>query len=303
MYGEGTKAFIRLQEEILKEIEDQSLYAWKATPESAEVHPFRGILASSPDEFAECDDIVPFRDLTSAPGAPTAGVTAKGVPLTCTVDFAHTDRHTGGRTALVGLNCRRGSDFENVIAIRAHCQGGDRFLRSSPAELYSCPSHGARETVFLAKAARAARMTYLPELERQFSFYFTRLSNVAVVGVHPRSVQYNPALRLIQLGPWVEDKAAVELRMPLTQERALLLLWATRPEHSLEFEARFSLLKVGSHHDLLSKMQQARRPADHIPKLKMSLSNRLSRIAVSVSRRRVQGLDMFCVDLEHYRIR
>ena len=41
LYGEGQKAFIRLQEEILKEFDDHSLFAWKAAPEATQ---YRGIL-------------------------------------------------------------------------------------------------------------------------------------------------------------------------------------------------------------------------------------------------------------------
>jgi hypothetical protein len=51
MYGEGTKAFERLQEEIIKQTTDMSIFAWKAKDESQD---FRGILAQSPDEFGHC---------------------------------------------------------------------------------------------------------------------------------------------------------------------------------------------------------------------------------------------------------
>ncbi|KAK4463880.1 heterokaryon incompatibility protein-domain-containing protein, partial [Cladorrhinum samala] len=60
LYGEGKKAFIRLQEEIFKETGDESLFAWKASINSA---PFRGIFADSPTEFGHSADIIPFRDL------------------------------------------------------------------------------------------------------------------------------------------------------------------------------------------------------------------------------------------------
>ncbi len=80
LYGEGSQAFIRLQEEIWKETEDQSLFAWRATPESEKEAPYRGIMASSPDEFVDCDDIVPFP--TFSVGNVAMGITNRGVPLT-----------------------------------------------------------------------------------------------------------------------------------------------------------------------------------------------------------------------------
>ncbi|KAF7549886.1 hypothetical protein G7Z17_g6080 [Cylindrodendrum hubeiense] len=54
IYGEGgSRAFARLQEEILKKTTDLSLFAWKAAEDSGH----RGILAESPAEFLECGKI------------------------------------------------------------------------------------------------------------------------------------------------------------------------------------------------------------------------------------------------------
>lgn len=50
IYGEGTMSFLRLQDEILKHTRDMSLLAWEARPDDD--RPFRGLLASSPVEFA-----------------------------------------------------------------------------------------------------------------------------------------------------------------------------------------------------------------------------------------------------------
>ena len=55
MYGEGIKAFIRLQEEIIKRSDDESIFAWRKNISS------RGMLAPSPDAFSESGDIVNFK--------------------------------------------------------------------------------------------------------------------------------------------------------------------------------------------------------------------------------------------------
>ncbi|KAG7294174.1 hypothetical protein NEMBOFW57_004244 [Staphylotrichum longicolle] len=57
LYGEGEKAFARLQEEIIKESNDMSLFAWRMTPEQSARQTHWGIFAPSPREFAECDGI------------------------------------------------------------------------------------------------------------------------------------------------------------------------------------------------------------------------------------------------------
>jgi hypothetical protein len=55
LYGEGSRAFIRLQEEIMKESEDYTIFAWKASFLSGS---HRGLLAHSPDEFLGCTNIM-----------------------------------------------------------------------------------------------------------------------------------------------------------------------------------------------------------------------------------------------------
>lgn len=52
LYGEGERAFIRLQEEIMKHSDDHSLFAWSSPSTAA-----RGLLARSPADFASCADI------------------------------------------------------------------------------------------------------------------------------------------------------------------------------------------------------------------------------------------------------
>jgi hypothetical protein len=59
LYGEGERSFIRLQEEIMKDSDDHSLFAWRDIMAPAEPH--RGLLANSPAEFTDSGNIIPFR--------------------------------------------------------------------------------------------------------------------------------------------------------------------------------------------------------------------------------------------------
>ncbi|KAN0102226.1 HET domain containing protein [Hyaloscypha variabilis] len=61
LYGEGEKAFIRLQEEIMRNSDDQSLFAWSLTqpPRSSKL---LGFLARSPAAFEKSANIVPYRN-------------------------------------------------------------------------------------------------------------------------------------------------------------------------------------------------------------------------------------------------
>ncbi|KAI0827312.1 heterokaryon incompatibility protein-domain-containing protein [Trametes gibbosa] len=71
IYGEGTNAFLRLQEEIIKHIPDQSIFAWgwSHTSHSANIcytfrgapyHTQPGLLACSPEAFEDASDLIPI---------------------------------------------------------------------------------------------------------------------------------------------------------------------------------------------------------------------------------------------------
>lgn len=49
LYGEGERAFLRLQQELIKSNNDRSLFCWAAKTASSTT--FRGLLARSPAEF------------------------------------------------------------------------------------------------------------------------------------------------------------------------------------------------------------------------------------------------------------
>src|SRR5450756_1783726 len=66
LYGEGAKAFIRLQEEILKRSNDHSLFAWassNAGDTSRGPWAFVGFLASDPSDFEHSNHYVHCSDL------------------------------------------------------------------------------------------------------------------------------------------------------------------------------------------------------------------------------------------------
>ncbi|OTA82018.1 hypothetical protein M434DRAFT_401174 [Hypoxylon sp. CO27-5] len=82
IYGEGDKAFQRLQEEIIRRTTDQSIFAW-GFGASGETHDTGldrhvSILASSPREFVGCAGIVPY-DSRSLKEATRVELTQRGL--------------------------------------------------------------------------------------------------------------------------------------------------------------------------------------------------------------------------------
>lgn len=55
IYGEGQKAFFRLQEEIIRKSTDQSIFAWESEQWADNSNP--GLLADSPRQFANSGDV------------------------------------------------------------------------------------------------------------------------------------------------------------------------------------------------------------------------------------------------------
>jgi len=104
LYGEGDRAFIRLQEETLKQSSDQSLFAWNPLVEKSAWHysndSLCGIFAPSPACFADSRDIVPLREFWDTESA----LTNRGVRLKMPTQFI------GGGMFLGFLCCERKSE-------------------------------------------------------------------------------------------------------------------------------------------------------------------------------------------------
>lgn len=60
LYGEGLRAFTRLQEEIIKRSDDQSIFGWTRSVSQPQ------LLASSPSDFRDCSDIARHPPLAGA---------------------------------------------------------------------------------------------------------------------------------------------------------------------------------------------------------------------------------------------
>ncbi|OLN87307.1 Vegetative incompatibility protein HET-E-1-like protein 13 [Colletotrichum chlorophyti] len=152
LYGEGSSAFTRLQEKILKQSDDHTLFAWRATLQAEPEEALRGLLAESPDEFANFRDwsYHRFRGVTSPesdnivqvwPRSPV-DVSKRGI------HFSAKSEALGRRSALdillfrghapsiiLPLNCSVGGDPQRVVGIYLQLQDGNRYARSRPSEL------------------------------------------------------------------------------------------------------------------------------------------------------------------------
>lgn len=110
-YGEGSRAFVRLQEEIFRKTEDHSLFAWTGTAEDGllDCQTADSIFASSPLNFVNSGDIEIFHEELGPP----AQITTHGVRIHLPVErgmgsLAQTYPVTYGSPVLRAvLNCGR----------------------------------------------------------------------------------------------------------------------------------------------------------------------------------------------------
>jgi Heterokaryon incompatibility protein (HET) len=147
LYGEGEKAFHRLQEEIIKNSDDQSIFAWKDEKRYA-VH---GLLARSPAAFADSYDIVPIR----SPG-PTSPFTLTQLGLRIQLQLAQ-DTRSSLHTAL--LNCMDRTTGDR-IGVHLISLGENRFLRTK-LDQFARTQHKRMVSVLTPFEARTI---YVPQL-------------------------------------------------------------------------------------------------------------------------------------------
>jgi hypothetical protein len=182
LYGEGEKAFIRLQEEIMRESDDQSIFAWDAssTPPSVQII---GVLATSPSQFRDSSNIEAF----SSAGQPLV-VTNKGLQMSLPVV-----QQAGTNSYLGILACSFDGDVTSSIAIPLEVDAAlDRSVKKFSRGRHSMlklPSlmtgRFPSETVLLCKRNQAARLgtgvatCWLKTPLTSFPYHSVRTSPVA----------------------------------------------------------------------------------------------------------------------------
>lgn len=133
LYGEeGEKAFIRLQNKIIKTSDDMSIFAW--TDPNADFSSFRGLLAKSPSEFASCKGLrcVPQSTI------PPYRTTNKGIEISVQLDPLR-ERHGENIAWLHGV-----LDSESGLTVGIHVKrvGKNQYARVDADKRTSFPVYG-----------------------------------------------------------------------------------------------------------------------------------------------------------------
>jgi Heterokaryon incompatibility protein (HET) len=120
LYGEGVRAFVRLQEEILKASDDESIFAWGfdsspcLSPQDKSAFRYQ-LFASSPAEFASCMDLKP--DIPAGVRPSHYTLTNKGLYIEADVWISPLDRGL----VFARLNCaphdRKGDGMSLALSL------------------------------------------------------------------------------------------------------------------------------------------------------------------------------------------
>lgn len=180
LYGEGKlKAFRRLQEEIMKISEDETLFAW-GDADSDMGSSSADVLASDPKDFAEAKDLVPF-DEADDPIAPYS-MTHRGLRICLKVsrprdlpdDLADAMRmsirpirapvmvYSSDDLAWAVLNCHVAHDYHNSVLIPLRSVTADVYIRDISTSVALIPS------TFVALVEEHCRKRATPYLKEIF---------------------------------------------------------------------------------------------------------------------------------------
>lgn len=148
LYGEGSRAFARLQEEILKTSYDMSILAWAGSGTKM------SLFATSASDFAGCHNIETF-------GRPEIFESTKyGITMQCPLVTQPAGKSARDQHLAI-LNCRRKDRANDILAIRLWQDNrSQRFIVGSERPLESSSSDGVGkdcrlETVDLETVLRA----------------------------------------------------------------------------------------------------------------------------------------------------
>jgi hypothetical protein len=132
LYGEGNKAFIRLQLEILSRSDDESIFAWSnPRPET----PRPGLLAETPECFADCGQI---RRGDFDPDRPPHFMTNKGLQMQLLLQQRKVPYHlepTAGDTYVAPLNCTLPGESGFVFVVIYLLEEGGTYSRYGDPDL------------------------------------------------------------------------------------------------------------------------------------------------------------------------
>lgn len=220
LYGEGTKAFLRLQDEIMRQTKDESLFAWCADNDSAAHFPYRGLYASSPAEFADCGDMKHF----SVDRENATTVLGNGqISLNCSLK-------TKGPQTLVAIKCYRQS-AATPLAIEVSRIGERTYLRSNPSKIFPVKMPPFVQDIIFERYAERQRPLAAKDVHWHGSIYFGEIpDSLRLLTTIPFDLPNSSDRRISQVDALEAGKVSFRFEVPGTNRDIFLIFWVHHPE-------------------------------------------------------------------------
>ncbi|XHG01770.1 hypothetical protein AWENTII_005140 [Aspergillus wentii] len=152
LYGERDRAFLRLQEEIMRQSDDQSIFAWRDP--DADSNTLHGLLATSPKKFALCGDMIPYANWEVLP---PYSMTNRGLQI----DFHLKKCPNEEDIYIAALNCPmpplyKGGSFLGLF-LKKLSTGDEQYARVKIHEFSSVQNQrGSLKTIFVRQTIHNA---------------------------------------------------------------------------------------------------------------------------------------------------
>jgi hypothetical protein len=218
LYGEGkVKAFRRLQKEIMKMSEDETLFAWETTQVFTDSSS-TDVLASDPKDFFEARNLVPF-----APENPVVPYSMTHRGLRIWLELAHFNEPEEGKSesklrdeikplrspvmiwssqdlVWATLRCHVAHDFNHRVIIPLRHLTADIYVRDTstnvalaPSKLWPCFNPSRELYIRNSRTASIAS-----SVQRRFGFLIRNLpKGFDILNVHPKGT-WNEKDRILQ---------------------------------------------------------------------------------------------------------
>ena len=149
LYGEGDKAFLRLQEEIMKSSDDESIFAW--IDPDAQDDELRGLLAKNPSYFFKSSEMIYYQDFEDREPYVMSN---RGLSITL-----HLSRCEDGKFA-AALHCPVAHTGDSFLAVflKRLGESGQHFARVKCSKLGSLQKRGALETIYVRQNHETHRL-------------------------------------------------------------------------------------------------------------------------------------------------
>lgn len=202
MYGEEERAFQRLQEAIINQTPDLSIFAWILSLPSHDLSPGNGIhcgvLAESPDAFSWCDTL----QLRTCPPKNGIAMSNNCVKIDYTI-LTHYDQEAKGYHYGLPIhyhNKNTGSGAA-TLGVQLRKVGSGQFLRSNPYQFYSYLHHSRNPSVCQGTHQLLLRAPTV-NMSREFPIISSCLINEEyVMRLRPRSIRF-------RLGPGIWSRSS-----------------------------------------------------------------------------------------------